>query len=153
MADLNSWVSDKLHELVGISDRSIAEFMVGLCKKSKSPSEFVDKIRDTGTIDVDDKVGWSLYCFGFNAHIPNSPPLPLMALRSRTGFLVAFFNIYSGLVRCLYSLASCGTDFPDSKAQERNGERRTGRGRRRPSICSTRTVSSVLLKVMMMSCP
>ena len=57
MADLNSWVSDKLHELVGISDRSIAEFMVGLCKKSKSPSEFVDKIRDTGTIDVDDKVG------------------------------------------------------------------------------------------------
>ena len=56
MADLNSWVSDKLHELVGISDRSIAEFMVGLCKKSKSPSEFVEKIRDTGTIDVDDKV-------------------------------------------------------------------------------------------------
>ena len=65
MGDLNSWVSDKLHELVGISDRSIAEFMVGLCKKSKSPSEFVDKIRDTGTIDVDDKVGWSLYCFQF----------------------------------------------------------------------------------------
>ena len=56
MGDLNSWVSDKLHELVGISDRSIAEFMVGLCKKSKSPSEFVEKIRDTGTIDVDDKV-------------------------------------------------------------------------------------------------
>ena len=56
MADLNSWVSDKLHELVGISDRSIAEFMVGLCKKSKSPSELVEKIRDTGTIDVNDKV-------------------------------------------------------------------------------------------------
>ena len=56
MGDLNSWVSDKLHELVGISDRSIAEFMVGLCKKSKSPSEFVEKIRDTGTIDVDEKV-------------------------------------------------------------------------------------------------
>ena len=56
MGDLNSWVSDKLHELVGISDRSIAEFMVGLCKKSKSPSEFVEKIRDTGTIDVNDKV-------------------------------------------------------------------------------------------------
>ena len=56
MGDINSWVSDKLHELVGISDRSIAEFMVGLCKKSKSPSEFLEKIRDTGTIDVDDKV-------------------------------------------------------------------------------------------------
>ena len=56
MGDINSWVTDKLHELVGISDRSIAEFMVGLCKKSKSPSEFLEKIRDTGTIDVDDKV-------------------------------------------------------------------------------------------------
>ena len=77
MADLNSWVSDKLHELVGISDRSIAEFMVGLCKKSKSPSEFVDKIRDTGTIDVDDKVGWSLYCFRFQCTYSQFPtPTP-----------------------------------------------------------------------------
>ena len=56
MSEHLTWVSDRLHELVGISDRSIAEFMVGLCKKSMSPSEFVEKIRDTGTIDVDDKV-------------------------------------------------------------------------------------------------
>jgi len=56
MADLASWVSDKLHELVGISDRSIAEFLTGLCRKSSSPSEFLQKIRDTDTIEVDDRV-------------------------------------------------------------------------------------------------
>lgn len=56
MSDLDSWVSDKLHSLVGISDRSIAEFMVGLCKKSSNPSDFIDRIRNTETIDVDDRV-------------------------------------------------------------------------------------------------
>ena len=69
MGDLNSWVSDKLHELVGISDRSIAEFMVGLCKKSKSPSEFVEKIRDTGTIDVDEKVTFTHIFLSLNSMI------------------------------------------------------------------------------------
>ena len=69
MGDLNSWVSDKLHELVGISDRSIAEFMVGLCKKSKSPSEFVEKIRDTGTIDVDEKVIFTHIFLSLNSMI------------------------------------------------------------------------------------
>ena len=56
MSELNSWVSDKLHELVGISDRSIAEFLVGLAGKSSDPSQFIEKIRDTETIDVDDRV-------------------------------------------------------------------------------------------------
>ena len=76
MGDLNSWVSDKLHELVGISDRSIAEFMVGLCKKSKSPSEFVEKIRDTGTIDVDEKVTFTHIFLSLNVMIVLFPFFP-----------------------------------------------------------------------------
>jgi len=56
MSDHLTWVADQLHELVGISDRSIAEFIIGLCQKSKSPSEFIEKIRETDTIDVDEKV-------------------------------------------------------------------------------------------------
>ena len=76
MGDLNSWVSDKLHELVGISDRSIAEFMVGLCKKSKSPSEFVEKIRDTGTIDVDEKVTFTHIFLSLNSMIVLFPFFP-----------------------------------------------------------------------------
>ena len=56
MGEQLTWVSDKLHELVGISDRSIAEFIIGLCGQSKTPADFIDKIRDTGAIDVDDKV-------------------------------------------------------------------------------------------------
>lgn len=51
-----SWVNDKLHDLLNISDRSICEFLVGLCRKSSSPAEFLDKIRETDTIDINDGV-------------------------------------------------------------------------------------------------
>merc|ERR1712013_77461 len=56
MGDQVTWVADQLHELVGMSDRSIAEFIIGLCEKSKNPADFIDRIKETGTIDVDDKV-------------------------------------------------------------------------------------------------
>jgi len=56
MGDQVTWVADQLHELMGISDRSIAEFIIGLCSKSANPADFIDKIRETETIDMDDKV-------------------------------------------------------------------------------------------------
>jgi len=56
MSDLVTWVSDSLHSLVGISDRSIAEFMMGLARKSNDPQQFLEKIKDTETIDISDKV-------------------------------------------------------------------------------------------------
>jgi len=56
MSGLTTWVSDRLHDMVGISDRSIAEFLIGLCNKSTSSEEFIEKIKDTETIDIDDNV-------------------------------------------------------------------------------------------------
>ena len=65
MSDQVTWVSDQLHELVGISDRSIAEFILGLCQQSKSADDFLEKIKDTGAIDVNDKVaGFASELFG-----------------------------------------------------------------------------------------
>ena len=54
--NLVRWVSDELHEVIGISDRNIAEFVLGLAKKSQSITEYVDKLRDTGAITVNNRV-------------------------------------------------------------------------------------------------
>ena len=56
MADMVSWVSDQLHELLGLSDRYTAEFLVGLAKKSSSPELFFRKLKDTGAITVNEAV-------------------------------------------------------------------------------------------------
>ena len=68
MGDQLTYVSDKLHELVGISDRSIAEFILGLCTQSKTPADFIDKIKATGCIDINDKV--SLFATDLFGRVP-----------------------------------------------------------------------------------
>ena len=68
MSEHLTWVSDKLHELVGISDRSIAEFIIGLGTQSKSPAEFIQKIKDTDCIEINDKV--SVFATELHAKIP-----------------------------------------------------------------------------------
>ncbi len=53
MSDLETWVSDELHSATGISDRSIAEFFIHLAGKAPDADTFLQKIRDTGTVDAD----------------------------------------------------------------------------------------------------
>merc|ERR1712029_252199 len=54
--DLKVWVGDALHEATGISDKTIAEFLMGLAKNAKSSNDFIDKIKATETIDINDKL-------------------------------------------------------------------------------------------------
>ena len=57
MADSTvGWVSDQLHEILGLSDTYTAEFLVGLAKKAQSPEVYVRKLQDTGAIAVNDAV-------------------------------------------------------------------------------------------------
>ena len=56
MSDLLVWVSDSLHDVLGLSDRHTAEFLISLAKKSSSEDAFVKKLRDTGAITVNEKV-------------------------------------------------------------------------------------------------
>ena len=57
MADATvSWVSDQLHEILGLSDRYTAEFLVGLAKKAQSSEAYLRKLRDTGAITINDAV-------------------------------------------------------------------------------------------------
>lgn len=51
-----SWVSDKLYELLGLSDKYTAEFLVGLASKAQSSEAFVTKLRDTGAVALNDDV-------------------------------------------------------------------------------------------------
>merc|ERR1712062_99298 len=54
-SDLRMWVNDELHGITGISNVAIADFLVGMAEKSKSAQDFMQKIRDTDTLDVDKK--------------------------------------------------------------------------------------------------
>lgn len=50
---LETWVNDKLHDILGISDKYISQYLLGLAKKATGPSDFIDKIRETGTVEID----------------------------------------------------------------------------------------------------
>uniref|UniRef100_A0A4W4H1Z1 RNA helicase n=1 Tax=Electrophorus electricus TaxID=8005 RepID=A0A4W4H1Z1_ELEEL len=56
MANLEQWVSDRLHDILGLSDRYVAQFMIGLVKKSSGPQDFVVRLQQTGTIDIDQRI-------------------------------------------------------------------------------------------------
>ncbi|XP_052241879.1 pre-mRNA-splicing factor ATP-dependent RNA helicase DHX16-like isoform X2 [Dreissena polymorpha] len=56
MSGIETWVNDKLHDILGISDRFIAQYLIGLAQKAKSDDEYIEKLKDTGTIDINDKV-------------------------------------------------------------------------------------------------
>ncbi|CAG0883973.1 unnamed protein product, partial [Darwinula stevensoni] len=53
---LEVWVSDKLYDILGLSDKYVPQFLISLASKSSSPSDLVEKIRKTDTIEVGDKI-------------------------------------------------------------------------------------------------
>ncbi|KAM9723759.1 pre-mRNA-splicing factor ATP-dependent RNA helicase DHX16 [Menidia menidia] len=56
MAALEQWVSDRLHDILGLSDRYVSQFMVGVARKASSADDFVSRLEQTGTIDIDQSV-------------------------------------------------------------------------------------------------
>uniref|UniRef100_A0A8C7Y886 Pre-mRNA-splicing factor ATP-dependent RNA helicase DHX16 n=1 Tax=Oryzias sinensis TaxID=183150 RepID=A0A8C7Y886_9TELE len=56
MAGLEQWVNDRLHDILGLSDRYVSQFMIGIARKSSSPEDFVSRLEQTGTIDIDQTV-------------------------------------------------------------------------------------------------
>ncbi len=56
MANLTQWVGDQLHDILGISDKVIAEYFVGLARKASSVPDLVQKLVDTGTVEIDQKM-------------------------------------------------------------------------------------------------
>lgn len=56
MANLEQWVNDRLHDILGLSDRYVSQFMIGTARKAASPQDFVTRLEQTGTIDIDPSV-------------------------------------------------------------------------------------------------
>jgi len=55
-ADTQQWVSDQLHQILGLSDKYVAQYLVGLAKKATSVPELYSRLENTGTIKVNDEV-------------------------------------------------------------------------------------------------
>uniref|UniRef100_A0A8C2ZIX7 RNA helicase n=1 Tax=Cyclopterus lumpus TaxID=8103 RepID=A0A8C2ZIX7_CYCLU len=56
MANLEQWVNDRLHDILGMSDRYVSQFMIGTARKSSSSQDFVTRLEETGTIDIEPSV-------------------------------------------------------------------------------------------------
>ncbi|XP_043940421.1 pre-mRNA-splicing factor ATP-dependent RNA helicase DHX16 [Protopterus annectens] len=56
MASLENWVNDQLHEILGLSDKYVAQFLIGTSLRSSSSDDFIRRLEDTGTIDIDQRV-------------------------------------------------------------------------------------------------
>uniref|UniRef100_A0A8C4DDD4 RNA helicase n=1 Tax=Dicentrarchus labrax TaxID=13489 RepID=A0A8C4DDD4_DICLA len=56
MANLEQWVNDRLHDILGLSDRYVSQFMIGTARKASSCQDFVARLEQTGTIDIDQSV-------------------------------------------------------------------------------------------------
>lgn len=56
MSALDTWVSDKLHDILGISDKYISQYLIGLCKKSATSDGFIETLKETGTVDIDNNM-------------------------------------------------------------------------------------------------
>lgn len=54
MAELTTWVSDKLHDVLGFSDKNTAEYLIGLARNSTSPESLVQRVSEG--FDVDKKM-------------------------------------------------------------------------------------------------
>ncbi|GAB1600938.1 pre-mRNA-splicing factor ATP-dependent RNA helicase DHX16 [Argonauta hians] len=50
------WVSDQLHDILGISDKYISLYLMEVGSKATNPQDFVSRIKATNTIDVDNRV-------------------------------------------------------------------------------------------------
>ncbi|XP_060707093.1 pre-mRNA-splicing factor ATP-dependent RNA helicase DHX16 [Hemiscyllium ocellatum] len=52
MGSLEKWVNDELHQLLGLSDKYVAQFLIGTAQRSDSVADFIRRLEETGTIDI-----------------------------------------------------------------------------------------------------
>ena len=82
MSDLVQWVSDQLHDILGLSDRITSEFLVTLAKKASSGDAFLRKLKDTKTLKIDDKI--SSFALDLWAKVPHQKAVnPYLASREK----------------------------------------------------------------------
>ncbi|KAK6026737.1 helicase protein, partial [Ostertagia ostertagi] len=53
---VEQWVSDELHAIVGISDRTICQYVLALARRSNSTEDFIGKLKDNDALEINDSV-------------------------------------------------------------------------------------------------
>ncbi|XP_029441460.1 pre-mRNA-splicing factor ATP-dependent RNA helicase DHX16 isoform X2 [Rhinatrema bivittatum] len=53
METVEGWVQEQLHALLGLSERHVAQFLVGTARRCSSPEELLRRLRDTGALEMD----------------------------------------------------------------------------------------------------
>ncbi|CAG7818252.1 unnamed protein product [Allacma fusca] len=56
MNSVERWVNDKLHDILGLSDRTVGNFIISLAQKSSSEDNLIERLEATGAIDIDPNV-------------------------------------------------------------------------------------------------
>ncbi|XP_028254707.1 pre-mRNA-splicing factor ATP-dependent RNA helicase DHX16 [Parambassis ranga] len=72
MATLEQWVNDRLHDILGLSDRYVSQFMIGMARKASNAEDFVARLEQTGTIDIDQTV--AAFAKELFAKVPRTQP-------------------------------------------------------------------------------
>jgi len=76
--ELLTYVGDRLHDLLGISDKYVVEYLIGLAGKASSAASFVQKLRDTDTVSVDgEMVAFAHELWNKVSHVVRPQPRPL----------------------------------------------------------------------------
>lgn len=43
-------------QILGISDKMIVQYILGLAKSSKSPADYIEKLRETEAVDINERI-------------------------------------------------------------------------------------------------
>ncbi|XP_072331461.1 pre-mRNA-splicing factor ATP-dependent RNA helicase DHX16 [Scyliorhinus torazame] len=73
MGSLEKWVNDQLHQLLGLSDKYVAQFLIGTAQRSTSVPDFIRRLEETGTIDITQEV--RLFANELWMKIPRKQPI------------------------------------------------------------------------------
>uniref|UniRef100_A0A4W3GGH1 Activating signal cointegrator 1 complex subunit 3 n=1 Tax=Callorhinchus milii TaxID=7868 RepID=A0A4W3GGH1_CALMI len=52
MAGLEQWVNTQLHDVLGLSDKYVGQFLIGTARRSHSPTDFIQRLHNTATIAI-----------------------------------------------------------------------------------------------------
>lgn len=92
MAELTTWVSDKLHDVLGFSDKYTVEYLIGLAKSSTSPESLVQRVSEG--LNVDDKV--ASFASELWSKLPHATPSAEHPYRAKERALIEQRKKYMG---------------------------------------------------------
>ena len=52
----HEWVSDRLHDILGLSDKHLVEFLIKAARKAKSSNDILRDLKKRGGLVLDDKM-------------------------------------------------------------------------------------------------